>query len=217
LLVLAACLPLGCASLFSESRPRSASAPASYDRDQQRAEQRAASERVERLEREVRRLHTDLKAAEEALIAAESGLIGNRTRADAVSALAEARIQVEQAAGAAPWRQDGLAQARSKLAEADRQIQDGHFGASIFFASRAERVADELIAEARQAAASPSTRWVSGRGVNMREGPTTRARVLSTLALRTPVFQEKVVGNWALVRTPAGEIGWVHRTLLAGR
>ena len=51
-------------------------------------------ERAAYLEREVQRLQQDLRQAEASLVAIESGLRGAHTRADAVSAIAEARIEL---------------------------------------------------------------------------------------------------------------------------
>lgn len=180
-----------------------------------RAAEQARRDRSQRLEREVERLRQDLKQAEDALIAAESGLRGARTRADAVSALAEARIEVERARSAAPWRQRALGEAESKLEEGDRHARDAHFGTAIFFASRAERIAEALLREARMARRAPNTRWVSGRRVNLRSGPSTEHAVIAVLQRATPVVEEKVHGDWALVRSPLGEIGWIYRPLLS--
>jgi hypothetical protein len=181
----------------------------------QQAETRAALERIERLELELERLRADLKAAETALITAESGLKGVHTRADAVSALAEARIQLERAASSTPWRKGELDGAQTKLEEADRQVQLGHFGAAIFFASRAKRVSDALIHESQTAHNSKNTRWIQATRVNMRAGPSTRHGIVAVLLRNTPVFQERIVGDWALVRTPSGHVGWVSRSFLS--
>ena len=56
------------------------------------------------LELEIDRLRADLGAAEQALVAVESGMRGGQTRAEAVSMLAEARIEVDRAQKRAPWR-----------------------------------------------------------------------------------------------------------------
>ena len=112
----------------------------------------AQAERIQALEREVARLRADLDEAESAMVAIESGLRGAQTRADAVSALAEARISVERARTSAPWRRSEIAERdRSKLEEAERQFQAGNPGSAVFFASRAQRIADSLSEEARRA------------------------------------------------------------------
>lgn len=177
---------------------------------------RAESERAERLEREVTRLKADLQQAEEAMVAIESGLRGNHTRADAVSGVADARIQVDRAKEATPWRSSELAEARSKLEEAERQLHDGHFGSAVFFASRAERISVNLLAEADQVAKASTARFVAVPRVNLRAGPATTERVIAVLLESTPVIEERREGEWSLVRTPAGEVGWIYAELLRG-
>jgi hypothetical protein len=81
---------------------------------------RAESDRAGRLQQEVDRLRDDLRRAEEALVAVESGLRSRNGRADAVSSLAQARIEVERASQEAPWRGSEITEARAKLDEADK-------------------------------------------------------------------------------------------------
>jgi len=175
---------------------------------------RAETDRAARLARQVETLQADLRQAEEALVMAESGLRGTHSRADAVSRLAEARIQVERAASAAPWRAEEVERARVKLAEAERQVEDDHFGAALFFVYRAQRIADALEAEAARVYAGPDTRFIRGKRVNLRAGPSTSEPVLGVLPDGTPVFPERHRSSWVLVRTPSGSVGWVHGTLL---
>jgi hypothetical protein len=175
---------------------------------------RAESERVIRLEREVERLRADLAEAEQELVAAESGLSGSRSRADAISALAEARLQVERATERAPWRAPLLEEAGEKLDRAERLVEAKNFGSAIFFASRAARIARNILDEARMAEADPGSRIISGNRVNLRDGPSTQHLVLTVLLLGTPVFPEREEGDWILLRTADGSVGWVHRSLI---
>ncbi len=176
---------------------------------------RAEMQRTARFIEEIERLRADLKRAEEALVMAESGLRGTHTRADAVSGLAEVRILVERAAVAAPWRPEAIAEARGKLEEAASQIDADHYGAALFFVYRAERIAEEVDAEARKVYATGGTRFVRARRVNLRAGPSTDDRVLAVLSQGTPVFPEDRMDRWVLVRTASGSVGWVHVHLLA--
>lgn len=175
---------------------------------------RAETERAARLAREVEQLRDDLRQAEEALVAVESGLRGSYSRADAISNLAEARIRVARAGGAAPWRAAQIAEARGKLDDAERQVEAGRFGAALFFVYRAERIADGLEAEARRVHGTPGTRFIRARRVNLRSGPSLGESVLAVLPAGTPVFPETRESPWVLVRTAAGEVGWVHAGLL---
>jgi hypothetical protein len=175
---------------------------------------RAETDRAARLAREVEELRGDLQQAEEALVAAESGLRGSYTRADAISRLAEARIRVARASNAAPWRSSQIHEAQEKLADAERQVAAGHFGAGLFLVYRAERISDALEDEARRVQATPGTRFVRSGRVNLRSGPSTDEAIVSVLTLGTPVFPESDESPWVLVRTASGDVGWVHATLI---
>jgi len=78
-----------------------------------------------------------------------------------------------------------------------------------------ERVNALLEAEAERVYARPEARFVSGRRVNLRSGPSTHHEVVSVLPEGTPVFPESEDEHWVLVRTAAGSIGWVYDTLLS--
>ena len=178
---------------------------------------RADADRMKLLELEVDRLQADLRAAEQALVAVESGMRGGQTRAEAVSMLAEARIAVDRARRRAPWRAEAVAEAREKLDEADRELGAGHIGSAVFFVSRASRIAATLLAEAELVGNTPTTRYVSGDRVNLRAEPTTESPVVAVLPVELPVFPETEAGEWVLVRTVSGKVGWVHASLLRGR
>jgi hypothetical protein len=216
-----ACLALpGCAALGSLGRP-AAPAPdpslAALELAHRDGEiyRQAQAERIHTLEREVARLRGDLVEAESAMVAIESGLRGAQTRADAVSALAEARIAVERASSGTPWRSSEIAEVKERLEEAERQFQAGNPGSAVFFASRAQRLADSLREEARRAAAFKGTRVVRAPRVNLRAGPSTTDAVVAVLLQATPVLPQRSEGEWVLVRTPDGAAGWVHASLIA--
>jgi ketosteroid isomerase-like protein len=178
---------------------------------------RAESQRVEYLEREVERMREDLSQAENAMIYLESGMRGEHTRADAVSAVAGARVEVESACERAPWRSADCEEARSKLLEAEQQIQRSRMGAAVFFASRAQRIAEDVGSEAQVVARMGDALFVTGRRVNLRSGPSTDATILRVLTRSTPVFQERRDGEWVLVRTHSGRVGWIYGSLLDAR
>ncbi len=175
---------------------------------------RAQTECREYLEREVRRLRADLHQAEDSIVQLESGLRGQHTRADAVSAVAEARIALDRVSKGVPWRRDRVAEARAKLEEADRQLASDHLGSAVFFAARAKRITDSLLAETQQVAKWSDRRVIRGDRVNLRSAPTASASVVDVLAGEMPLFPERSLPDWTLVRTPDGRVGWVHRKLL---
>jgi hypothetical protein len=211
-------LPAPLRRLLEEPPPAPEPAPAAAQAAADASVYLSAQEaRIRHLEGEVSRLQADLEQAEQSVIAIESGLRGIHGRADAVSQLAEARVVVERAAAAAPWRRAALAQARAKLEEAEKQFQAGHSGSAVFFASRARRLAEGLLDEARRVAREPDLRFVSARRVNLRAGPSLEHTVLRVLERDTPVIPERGEGEWMLVRTATGPAGWIHASLLRGR
>jgi hypothetical protein len=175
---------------------------------------RAEAERVEFFEREITRLREDLARAEASIVAMESGLRGSQSRADAVSGLAEARIALDRVSPRVPWREDRVEEARAKLNEGQRQLDLDHVAAAVFFASRAQGIADSLAQEVTLVAGWPGMRVVAGERVNLRAGPSRDHAVLAVLAHDTPVLPERGEGDWTLVRTPSGQVGWVHAPLL---
>ncbi len=211
--VLAACaaFALGCAGSAPAPEPVD---DADADAIEAAVYERAQAERSEFFEREVERLRADLRQAEESIVALESGLRQPHSRADAVSAVAEARIALDRVSRDVPWRADRVAEAREKVDEAARQLDAGHIGAAIFFASRAQRVTDSLRAEARQVALWDERHAIRGARVHLRAGPSLSHRIVAILLKETPVYPERRLGEWTLVRTPDGRIGWVFSELL---
>lgn len=176
--------------------------------------QRVESERADRLEREVARLRADLRQAEQALVAAESGLDRSQSRTDVVSMLAQARIRIERASRSAPWRTIAISEARGRLDDADGQLEKGNFGAATFFVFSAKRIASAIESEVHRLETAQDARFIRGRRVNLRSGPSTQESVLQTLVGGTPVFAENDGETWSLVRTLNGQVGWIHASLL---
>ena len=145
---------------------------------------------------EAERLRAELERAETAL--------RSSSQADAVSALASGRVQVERAALEAPWRKAEIAEARSKLAEGNRQLKAGQFGPAIFFVQRAESIAGNLLEKARTLHRSPATHFVRSARVNVRAEPSARARILAVLPSGTPISPRKRKGAWVKIRLSDG-------------
>ncbi len=211
---------VGCASLALPGRsvPEPAAAVRAQEHQEREIYRSAHRERARYLEREVERLKADLRQAEESMVAIESGLRSAHGRADAVSAVAEARLSVGRARQRSPWRRDQLSEAAEKLEEAERQLQADRPGSAVFFASRAQRIADTLHEEAdRVEAAEEDVRIVGALRVNLRSGPSTEHEIILILDRDTPVFAKREQGSWVMVRTLVGPVGWVHASLLATR
>lgn len=211
----AAALGAGCAAHAPEPPP--AEPPSERPEADAAVYRRADADRMKLLELEIERLEADLRAAEQALVAVESGMRGGQTQAEAVSMLAEARIEVDRAGKRAPWRADVVGEAGGKLDEAERELAAGHIGSAVFFVSRASRIAATLLAEAELASKTPTTRYVNGDRVNLRAEPTTESQVVAVLPTELPVFPEADTNEWVLVRTVSGKVGWIHASLLRSR
>ena len=107
-----------------------------------------------------------------------------------------------------------ISEARGKLDDADVQIQKGNFGSATFFVFSAKRIASSIESEVHQLETLQNARFVRGRRVNLRSGPSTQKRILQTLVEGTPVFAEDDREAWSLVRTLNGQVGWIHTSLL---
>jgi hypothetical protein len=213
-LALAFSLALGCATPPAEPAPEREQAAGP---DESVIYLRAEADRALFLEREVERLHRDLEAAEEALVAIESGLRSSYNRATAVSALAEARISLQRAEVELPYLPEVVSEARGKLEQADSQLAEGHLGAAICFATRAQRIAQSAVDDARSATEDPDAHFIAGSRVNLREGPSLEHAIAGQLHRGTPVFPEAEREEWLLLRTVRGRVGWVHASLVSGR
>jgi outer membrane murein-binding lipoprotein Lpp len=175
---------------------------------------KAQAKRADLLALEVARLRADLDQAERVLSSGDSAEGSVHSRADAIATIAEARIALERVADRATWGAEEISEAGARLAEADRQVEAGHFGAAIFFASRAQRIAESLQDEVRIAEQETATAIVVGERVNLRTGSSTEDGVVRVLARDTPVFAEGRDADWVLVRTAGGDVGWVHASLI---
>lgn len=112
-------------------------------------------------------------------------------------------------------RRDAVIQgAREKLGEAERQVDEGRFGAALFFVYRARRVAEGVLAEAEQIRIAGNARLIRATRVNLRAGPSTDEKVLSVLHSGTPVVPQAREGDWTLVQVTGGAAGWIHVSLL---
>lgn len=178
---------------------------------------RAEAMRIKLLEAEISRLNADVKAAEDTLVVIESDLRGPQGRTQAVSMLAEARIQVDRAAKLAPWRAEMAKEARAKLDEANRQLDADRVASAIFFVSRASRLSQTILEEADLVAKAPEARFVKLTRVNLRSAPDTSSDVLAVLEVDLPIFVEANEADWLLVRTVSGQVGWLRGDLVRAR
>lgn len=225
-LVVLCALSTGCAELMPETtasapavrnKPDVLPIPAAVTDSEAELIRRAEFERVQSLEREVERLRMDLRRAEDALIVVESKLRSGHSRAAVVSALAEAQIQLNKVSRAAPWRPDTISEAQDKLHMAQKHIDEEYFGAAVFFVYRANRIVEDLNYEASIVDSSAQVMFINRPKVNLRSGASTAEEILQVMVQGTPVVREKQKGEWVLIRTLTGMVGWVHRSLLTSK
>jgi hypothetical protein len=122
--------------------PESVSRPgASGDADPEklRARLRKAAEDQKRLEERVALLQRDLEATETELVRTKAKLKGIETKAEASSAIAEARILILRRKDEKK-KSPGLALAEEKLERAERQLREENYGAAVFFALQAQEL-----------------------------------------------------------------------------
>ena len=112
------------------------------------ARARRAMEERRRLEDRVGLLQRELELTETEVVRTKARLQGIETKAEASSAIAEARILVGRID---PRDRPTVSRCQELLTKAEEQIQDNNYGAAVFFA----RKAADIAAKAREPAPSP--------------------------------------------------------------
>ena len=112
---------------------------ADADAEKLRARLRRAGEEQKRLEERLAVLQRDLEATETEVIRTKAKLKGIETKAEASSAIAEARILLLRRKDEKKRTAD-IARAEEKLERAERQLREGNYGASVFFALQAQEL-----------------------------------------------------------------------------
>lgn len=195
----------------------------------------APTEEVKRLEARARRNEDELKRMEEQialrqralelteteLIRTKARLKGLETRAEASSAIAEARILVSRAKAAG--RAAAGKAADGDLETADEQLKEENYGAALFFALKAQDMVTK-VGEARVAAAdappseperpAPQRSYVVNVDVaNIRQSPATSAPVVGEAKRGVTLQALAVRGTWLKV-THGDVTGWVSLRLV---
>jgi hypothetical protein len=194
--------------------PEKTTAPDDLRRMEARA--RRAEDEKRRLEEENAVRRRELEATETELIRTKARLKGLETRADAASAIAEARILMRRAEGR---RSADVARAQESLVRAEELLKEDNFGAAIFFASKAQ----DLVArvnEPRPPAPAADERpaphpscVVKAATANLRESPSTDARVLASVPRGTTLQAIAARGGWTKVRQ-GDVVGWILTRLV---
>jgi len=183
------------------------------------AEVRTLQARLRRSEEEQRNLQEalaaekrDLEVTEMELIRTKARLKGMETKAEASSAIAEARILLKRAA-ARPGAL--LGQSEQSLAKAEQQLLAENFGAANFFALKAQDFATRAqeAPEARPREALPYSVRVRVYRANLRGGAGLDQKVLTLLPRGTTLFVRSANGDWFEV-THGDKTAWISRTVV---
>ncbi len=147
------------------------------------------------------------------------------TRAEAAAAMAEAELAV-RALGAAegPELTRELAGAREVLIQSNAAFASQNYSGAMYLANQAKVAASK--SQARVAGISEDglrrgerlfavpVRFRVVRRSNLRDGPGTGERLVTTLEGGTVLQAESYLGDWLRVHDEAGHAGWIFRDLV---
>lgn len=148
------------------------------------------------------------------------------TRAEAASAMAEAEIAVQglKAVGGTELR-GALAESQEMLAQSSQEFGRQNHGGALYLATQAKNIAmagRARVAEVERAGrrqgevlfAAPVPLEVTSRA-NLRDAPSTGARVVVTLEKGAALTAISHVGDWLRVRDGGGREGWIFQELVS--
>jgi len=190
------------------------------DVDRLNARLKKSEEEQRRLEERIALLQRDLELTETEIIRTKARLKGIETRAEASSAIAEARILTGRLDAKA--RAATLSLCNDNIAKAEQQLTQVNYGAAVFFATKAQDIAKKA-----QEASDPSRHAVSdeerpapqasyrvkAKSANIRKGPEVTEDVLAEAPEGSVLEASAVKGDWVKV-TYNGTTGWVSRSVL---
>lgn len=204
-----------CAGVRAEEQ-RTQAEKGSQEQERLGSRLRRAEEDQRRLEEQVTLLKRDLEDTETEVIRTKARLKGMETKAEASSAIAEARILTRRLDP--KTRGTTLTRCQELLAKAEQQIQSENFGAAVFFALKAQ----DMAVKAREAAAPPArteaaadrttpkaSYLVKVATANLRKGPSTSEEVVAKIPRGATLKATVMRGEWLKV-SHRGTAGWVH-------
>lgn len=181
---------------------------------------RALQARVRKAEDEQRRLEDrlaaeqrDLEVTEMELIRTKARLKGLETKAEASSAIAEARVLLRRAEGRGGAL---LALGEQSLVKAEQQLKDENFGAANFFALKAQDLAtraQEGPDARRNDGPLPLSVRVRVSRANLRKGPGLDQAVITLVPRGTTLTVRSAQGDW--LEVAHGDLTcWVARSIV---
>lgn len=209
-----------CAGVRAEER-RTQTEQGSQEQERLSSRLRRAEEDQHRLEEQVTLLKRDLEDTETEVIRTKARLKGMETKAEASSAIAEARILTRRLDP--KTRGTTFTRCQELLVKAEQQIQSENFGAAVFFALKAQDMAMKAREDATPAGRAeaggaerpaPKTSYqVKAKTANLRKGPSTSEEVMAKLPRGTTLTAVGMRGEW--LRVSHGDVlGWVHSSLV---
>jgi hypothetical protein len=177
---------------------------------------RRAEDDTRRLEEKIAVLQHDLEVTENEVIRSKARLKGNETKAEASSAIAEARILMRRIADD-KGKAATLARCQDHLARAEQLLKEENYGAAAFFAMKAQDAAlkSQEPAVVSDAETAPPRRHytVKVAVANIRKGPGTAEEIVGTAPRGADLEASAVRGEWLKVSFGAIS-GWVNRALV---
>ncbi len=200
---------------------REPAAPAVSPEEIKRLETRARrnEEEQKRLEEQLALRLRELQVTETELIRTKARLKGLETRAEASSAIAEARILLKRFESRG--RSAALKAAEEDLEKSEGLLQEENYGAALFFALKAQDMVTKA-GDARAAAAdvpeperpAPQASYVVAvDSANIRQEPSTKGPVVAEVKRGTTLRALAVRGSWVKVAHEK-VVGWVSLRLV---
>jgi hypothetical protein len=211
-----------CAQVAQQAtETQAAQAARSEEFDRMATRLRKSEEEQRRLEERIALQQRELEVTETELIRTKARLKGIETRAEASSAIAEARILLRRLDP--KTRAPILSRCEDSLNKAEQQLQQENYGAAIFFAQKAQDLAVKAQDDPprRPASAGNDTERpadkpqykVKVKRANIRKGPGTTDAVVGQATEGTVLEATVIRGEWVRVRH-AAVTGWVYLKLL---
>lgn len=211
-----------CAAALSTSaraveRLPEAEKAAAAEADKLQGKLKKADDDQRRLEDDIALLTRDLELTENEIIRLKAKLRGLDSKAEASSAIAEARIlmkRYQEQRG----RTVNLARCQQLVERAEQQILDENYGAASFFAQKAQELLQDRRrttppSEGNERAAPKSDYTVLAATLNIRSDANPGAPIVAKAKKGDKLQALGIRGDWLRVRIAGGE-GWVYLPLL---
>lgn len=187
------------------------------------------AQRIEQLTRETRTLRAEVQETRRALarldhelgesqrelarLAAELRPV--RSRAEVVSALADARVALDRVGeDAATWESSRINEGREQLSEAERHLAADRVGSALFFVLRARRIATDIREYRELVARDADMKYVRVDQANVRTEPSMDGAIVTVLGRATPIRSLGRDDGWMRILAPDGQYGWIYGNLV---